>query len=199
MKYIISGIVLLVAPLVGSAASFDSTRIGLRGGLGTDIGGSIAYGIGANYMLDINNSPLELGLLVFGGRFTETTERSIHTYNEVNNLLLFAIMANYLVNYLPEKSSTFFLAGVGLASVSVDWEESSPTDTSLGTPLAGGGSKQSEEGSGGGAVFNIGVGRTFSNALDARLEVPVIVTFSGPEKASSVIPTVMLTLGYRFN
>jgi hypothetical protein len=108
------------------------------------------------------------------------------------------MMANYLINYTPRQSGTFFIAGVGLGSVSVDWEERSATDVSLGTPLPDGGSMQSEDGSAGGSIFNLGVGQSFTNGMDVRLELPVIVTFSAPGDASSVVPTLILTAGFRF-
>ena len=85
------------------------------------------------------------------------------------------MMANYLINYSPGKPRLFFVAGIGLGSINVEWEERSPTDESLGALLPGGGSIQSEEGSTGGTVFNLGIGRTFESALDIRVKLPVIV------------------------
>ena len=54
------------------------------------------------------------------------------------------MMANYLINYSPGKPRLFFVAGIGLGSINVEWEERSPTDESLGALLPGGGSIQSE-------------------------------------------------------
>ncbi len=107
-------------------------------------------------------------------------------------------MANYLFNYSPNFPGTYFVTGIGLTSVEIEWEESSATDVSLGTPLPGGGSMQAEDGTVGGTVFNFGVGRTFTGGLDLRVATPIIVTFSAPGDASSVIPTFTLTAGMRF-
>ena len=82
--------------------------------------------------------------------------------------------------------------------VNVEWEERSATDVSLGTSLPEGGSMQSADGTAGGTVFNLGIGRSFSSGLDIRAELPVIVTFAPPGGASSVVPTLIATLGYRF-
>lgn len=41
-------------------------------------------------------------------------------------------MANYLINYSPGKPRLFFVAGIRLGSINVEWEERSPTDESLG-------------------------------------------------------------------
>ena len=107
-------------------------------------------------------------------------------------------MANYLIGYTPGKSGLFFITGIGLASISVEWEERSDTDVSLGPLLPGGGSMQSEDGTAGGTVLNLGIGRSFSNGWDIRAELPVIVTFAPPGESSAVIPTMIATLGYRF-
>lgn len=184
--------------LVANAGAQTDPRIGIRAGVGTDVNLGIAYGAGGNYLLTFPQNSLELGVVFFGGSFEETTEEAINTYEEKTDIFVFAAMANYLFGYAPNKPGPFFIAGIGLASVSVEWEERSDGDVSLGTPLPGGGSMQSEEGSGGGTVFNLGVGGSFASGFDIRAELPVIVTFSAPGDASSVVPTLMVTAGYRF-
>lgn len=77
-------------------------------------------------------------------------------------------------------------------------DEKSDTDESPDTPLPEGGSMQSADGTAGGLIFNLGVGGSFSSGLDIRAELPVILTFAAPGKASSVIPLLTVTLGYRF-
>jgi len=186
--------------VLGTSATHAQTspKIGLRAGIGTDVNLGIAYGAGGNFIITRPNNSVELGIVVFGGSFEETTEEAINTYEETTDLIVFGIMANYLIGYQPEQPGTFFVAGVGLASVSVEWEERSDTDVSLGTPLPNGGSMQSEDGSAAGSVFNLGVGKSFKGGVDIRLEVPVIFVFSAPGEASSVIPTAMATIGFRF-
>ena len=173
----------------------EAGYFGIRGGIGTDITGGLAYGIGLNYLV---NNTAELGILLFGGEFSESTEEGIHTYDETTKVFLFALMANFLFNYAEADDSFFFIAGLGLASVTIEYEESSATDTSLGPALPNGGSILTEEGSGGGTVFNLGVGKKFSDTFDVRFEIPVIVSFATFESASSVIPTFLLTAGVRF-
>ena len=180
---------------LGKTLALEAGNFGIRAGIGTDITGGLAYGIGANYL--VNNS-FELGVLLFGGSFSESTDEGIHTYDETTDIFLFALMANYLFNYDQGEDTFFYIAGIGLASVSLEYEESSATDTSLGPPLPGGGSMFTEDGSSGGTVFNVGVGKRFNKSFDVRLEIPVIVSFATYESASSVIPTVILTGGIRF-
>ena len=178
--------------------SMESAKIGIRAGVGTDISGGLAYGIGGNYLIDLQSNALELGILFFSGSFEEESTEGIHIYKEKTDTFVFGMMANYLINYSPGKPRLFFVAGIGLGSINVEWEERSPTDESLGALLPGGGSIQSEEGSTGGTVFNLGIGRTFKSALDIRVELPVIVTFAPPGGAASVVPTFIITAGYRF-
>jgi len=107
-------------------------------------------------------------------------------------------MANYLIGYQLDQPRTFFIVGIGLASVNVEWEERSPDDISLGTPLPGGGSMHSADGSAAGTVFNLGVGQLFKSGFDVRLELPVILAFSAPGEAATVIPTLIVSAGIRF-
>ena len=166
---------------------------GVRAGLGTDISGGLAYGIGLNYSMQHN---MELGLLLFGGRSSETSDNGFNIYEETTDVFVLAATANWLFSYRPEESKFFFVTGTGLAFISADWEETSETDTSLGTPLPGGGSMQSESGSTGGLIFNLGAGYTFTSPFDLRFEVPIIVPFGFDNVG--VIPAFMLTAGYKF-
>ncbi len=192
--------ILIALCLIGSTAVFaadkysspSQRKIGIRGGMGTDISGGMAYGGGANFLL---TNTFELGLVGFASTHVEETSGT-HTYTETTKLLAIGLLANYLVNYDPDNISPFFIAGIGVASISGTWEETSKTDTSLGTALAGGGSRQEKSFGIGGPVFNVGAGIAFGHGIDIRLEVPIIYgTIAG---SSYVIPTFILTLGYRF-
>jgi hypothetical protein len=57
---------------------------------------------------------------------------------------------------------------------------------------------QSAETTTGGSVINVGVGRSFRNGLDIRLETPVIIIFNPPGEATGISPTVTVMAGYRF-
>jgi len=154
--------------------------------------------LGGNFLIDLSENSAELGVVFFGGSFKESTDEGLHTYDETTDLFVFGLLANYLIGYEPGQRGTFFVVGVGFASMSVEWEERSDTDISLGTPLPGGGSMQSEDGSTGGTVVNLGIGSSFPSGMDIRAEMPVIVTFAPPGGASSVVPTLIGTIRYRF-
>jgi|WetSurMetagenome_2_1015567.scaffolds.fasta_scaffold14044_4 hypothetical protein len=197
MLYQSYGISDLLPTFENNPFSIKSGSIGIRAGVGTDINLGLAYGGGINYLINLNNNAIELGFVVFAGHSEETTEE-FNTYIEKTDVMVFGVLANYLYGYKLKKSGLFGVIGLGFAGISVDWEESSPNDISLGTPLPGGGSKQSSDGTGAGSVFNLGFGMAFNGGLDIRAEAPVIFIFGPPGGASAIIPTFMATIGYHF-
>ncbi len=188
-------LILLIVP--SSTFAFETERIGIRGGIGTDINLGMAYGLGANFLL-AGNSPVELGALVFSSHSREETTIGSHEYIESTDILVIGITGNYLIGYMPAKSSTFFVAGSGLGIINVNWEEKSYTDESLGEYLDGGGSKMSSDGTAAGLILNLGVGKSFSEAFDMRFEIPIIIITDTPGDASSIAPTFTLTAGIAF-
>lgn len=195
--FIIIFMVCMVIMMTGTALAQSSGSWGIRGGVGTDIGGGLAFGGSINYLFPSNQNHWEVGPVLFISS-TEETTTDFNTYTEKTDLTVFGVLANYLINYEPEDAGPFFLVGLGLAGISVEWEESSPDDESLGTPLPGGGSKQSEDGTAGGSVLNIGAGYKFAGNVDIRAELPIILIFGAPGEASSVAPTLTATIGIRF-
>jgi hypothetical protein len=197
MKTIITlflSITLILSYSYPSFAQDDNGSFSIRGGLGTDINGGLGYGVGLGYKFPYSN--FELTAVFFGHSSEETTE-DFNTYTEKTDLFVYGLLANYLIGYRDNRPGFFGVIGFGISAISVDWEESSPTDESLGTLLPGGGSKQSESGTGGGSVINAGFGYSFGN-LSIRAEFPVIFAFSPPGGASGVAPTFIAMLSYSF-
>jgi len=180
-----------------SASAFETERIGVRGGIGTDINLGLAFGVGVNFLL-AGKSPLELGALIFKSHSTEETTTEFHEYDETTDILVIGVTGNYLIGYMPAKLSTFFVTGGGVGIISVNWEERSETDESLDEPLEGGGSKMSNDGTAAGLVLNVGVGKSFTPKFDVRLEMPILVILDAPGEASSFVPTFTLTAGFDF-
>jgi hypothetical protein len=188
-------LVLIVTAVGATAESYDS-GLGIRAGIGTDITfGGVAFGVGVNYLFLEN---LEAGVVLYYGSFKETTEETVNTYDETTTITAFAALLNYLYNYSFGENRFFVLAGIGVGYVGVDWEERSDTDSSLGTPLAGGGSKQEVSGGLGGLLTNLGLGYAFDFGLDLRFEVPILFPFGDVGEARTIIPLFTLTGGYRF-
>jgi hypothetical protein len=188
--YLILALPLIISTSYGQT---DQTgTFGIRAGIGTDISLGIAYGAGFNYRLQEN---MELGLVLFGGKFSETSDNGSNIYEETTKIFALAAQANWLFSHQPEETKVFFIAGTGLGFISYDWEERSATDSSLGTPLPGGGSMQTADGGTGGLLLNIGLGMTFASPFDLRFEVPILIPFAD---AVGIVPLFMLTAGYRF-
>jgi hypothetical protein len=172
--------------------------VGIRFGVGTDIEGGLALGGQISYILFKDMNAIELGLGVFGGSYEETSDNGSNTYNETTDLLVIGAMGNYLFRYSLDASGPYFIVGAGVGVVSVSWEETSDTDTSLGTPLPGGGSMQSEDGSAGGVLLNFGIGHRFNRQFDLRAAIPTFFIGGSDERDGKVIPTFTLTAGLNF-
>lgn len=170
---------------------------GVRLGIGTDINLGTAYGIGINRLMQVGATPMELGAVYYGGHSEETSTSGIHSYTDITDVHVFGVLANFLHGYDKDAPGLFAITGFGVAGISVTWEESSPTDTSLGTRV-GAGSKMSAEGTTAGSVINLGLGINVSKGFDIRAEIPVIFVFSAPGKSSGIIPTGTLSLGFKF-
>ena len=175
----------------------DQAGWGLRAGVGTDISGGLGFGGILNYYFG-PMLPIELNLEVFGHSSTWEGEDYGNHYEETTSLLVIAVLANYFVGYDGVEPGVFFEAGFGLAVISADWEECSPDDSSLGEPNGANGSCQSDDGTNGGTVFNLGLGFTLGGGFDLRIEAPIIILFSAPGESAGFIPTFTATLGYRF-
>jgi hypothetical protein len=188
----------LLALCALAAHSATPSGVGVRAGAGTDISGGVAYGGGVNYLYSQDGSGAwELGLVGYGGKFEETTVE-MNTYVEKTTVAAFGVLVNRLVKYKPGMRGPFTVFGLGAGVTSVSWEERSATDITLGTRLASGGSMQSADGTGGGILFNLGVGYVFGGPVDLRLEVPIIINSNAPGNSSSVIPALTLTAGMRY-
>jgi hypothetical protein len=181
--------------LLSTSVAYSQSQVGsfgVRAGIGTDISLGIAYGGNFNYRMMEN---FELGLNLFGGKFSETSDNGFNIYEETTSVFVLGAMGTWLYKYRPEEKKPYFLTSAGLGFVSYDWEERSDTDSSLGTLLPGGGSMQSESGSTGGLLLGLGIGYTFGSPFDLRFDVPILVPFA---EAVGVVPLFMLTAGYRF-
>ncbi len=202
MKSLLTTVLMLICVsliLTGTANAQEKTGgVGIRFGIGTDIQGGIAYGGQLNYTLFQNLNAIELGLVVFGGKFEEESNNGYNDYFEETNILVIGAIVNYLFRYDMSVGGPYIAVGAGVGAVSVEWEESSPTDESLGPPLPGGGSMQSEEGTVAGMIINLGLGYRFTELFDLRLQVPTIIVSAGDERDGAVIPTITVTAGLSF-
>ena len=184
--------------LVAAGAAQAQTKgvFSLRAGAGTDVSGGVATGAQIGYIFEQARDAFEVGLVVFGGNFEEDSEE-FYTYHEETQILVIGAIASYLYRY-EAMSGPYFVAGFGVGAISGTWEESSPGDPSLGTPLPGGGSKLEEDFGGAGTVLNFGVGYRFNQKFDLRASVPTIFIPSGDVYGGATVPTFTLTAGFNF-
>ena len=169
--------------------------LGARAGVGSDITfGGLAFGGGVNKLFLDN---LEVGLVFYYGSFTENSTNGVNNYTDTTKITALAAFVNYLYGYHRNSSGFYLVGGVGLAYLGINWEESSPTDVTLGTLLPGGGSKATFDASSGGSILNLGAGFSFGAGFDLRLEVPIVIAFGSAGGSSTVIPLFTLTGGYR--
>jgi hypothetical protein len=186
-----------------SSAATAAGAIGIRLGAGADITGGVAYGGQLDYTMEQTDNALELGLAFFGGKFTEDSDNgyepgssAYNEYHEETTVVVIAAIANYLIRYAAA-SGPYFVVGAGVGAVSVEWTETSATDTTLG-PRWGTGSKQSEDGTAAGGIINFGIGHRLSDRFDLRLQVPTFFISGGEERDGGIVPTVTLTAGLKF-
>jgi hypothetical protein len=206
IKLVTALVALAALMLAGAADAQDDANnqkekpgsVGVRFGVGTDITGGIAVGGQVNYTLFQLQNAIEMGLAVFGGKFEEESDNGFNTYNETTDILVIGAMVNYLFRYSRESSAVYFVGGAGAGAISVEWEETSDTDVSLGTPLPNGGSMQSEDGTVGGLILNFGLGYRFSEKFDLRGQVPVFFISGGDERDGQVVPLFSITAGLNF-
>ena len=188
----------LVVAVGNNAYAEKAGSVGVRFGIGTDINGGIAYGGQLNYTLYQNLNAVEMGLAVFGGKFEEDSNNGFNNYHEETSIFVIGAIVNYLFRYSLDVSGPYLLAGIGVGTISVEWEESSDTDSSLGTPLPGGGSMQSEEGSVAGLILNFGIGHRFNKTFDLRAQVPTFFISETENRDGKVVPMITITAGLSF-
>ncbi len=195
-KNTISALVTFFLFLIAVPASADEFAV--RANMGTDVSLGLGTGLGLRYFIPSPNGSLyEFGPDLYFAKTTETTEE-FNTYTDTTELTIFAARINLLKNYAPKSDQLYYVFGTGAAAAKVYWQETSPTDTSLGTPLAGGGSKQEEEASAFAWLLSFGVGKTFGGNVDFRAEMPILVFFNAVGGAATFVPTVTAGVGYSF-
>lgn len=180
------------------ASESSPNEFSLRGGVGTDVGLGVAYGAGLRFFYPMGKGILEFGPDIFFHKSSIETDEGIYTYKETTRLLVFAARINFLSKYDPENPGTYFIFGTGVAAVSVNWEEESATDTSLGTPLPGGGSMQSAEGTAAAWILNFGFGVLLTREVDIRFELPIFIFPGVVGGMSAFAPTITITAGVSF-
>ena len=173
---------LLAAGENNSTSKSEKLNITVRAGVATDVSFDPGFGIGINYLLpnSVGGNPVEIGVMYV----TAHSEWDGGTYQETTDTDILAVMYNILNGY-NNKDSLYYIYGVGFASVSIFWEETSTVFPAY---------YDSVDATGFANILNVGLGKKFESGLDLRFELPVLVFYS----AGITAPTVMVTAGMSF-
>jgi len=194
-------IIMCIVIFIGMGASqllFGEDKIPgdilVRGSIGFDpIGGGFGFGAGAGYRFPVGNAYNEVIADFFYSTSKETTTEGNWRYDYQDWLYIFSVRWDWLFLYTPRENGFYALAGVGFWFGGFEWEEKSTyiPDGSAG-PTGG------AEGSSGGSIFNVGVGWVFAKRWEARLELPILISFSSYYKSTGVAIPITASIMYAF-
>ncbi|GEM_PF-2370626 len=166
----------------------------VRGSVGFDpIGGGFGFGFGAGYRFQVGNGYSEVIADFFHSSSKETSVEGNWQYDYQDWLNIFGVRWDYLFLYTPYENGFYALAGVGFWFGKFEWEEKSTyiPDGSAG-PTGG------AEGSSGGSIFNVGVAWVFAKRWEARLELPILISFGSYYKSTGVAIPITASIMYAF-
>lgn len=175
------------------AVSKENPVFSVKAGIGTDVNLGIALGGGFGYLMEFSGMPpleVDIDYYYYHGLDTskEQVGNSLNTYNDTTTLRVFAVTANLLHGFQPEKAGFYFITGAGAGAVSLDWKHQSPEDTSY---------NDSGSSNGGGILVNLGAVYAFGRGFEIRLLAPILV-FNGPLDTLGFAPMLNLTAALRF-
>ena len=166
----------------------------VRGSLGFDpIGGGFGIGAGAGYRFNMPLGYTEVLADFFYSSSKEESTSGDWAYDYQDWLYIFGVRADYLFLYTPYENGFYALAGVGFWVGKFEWEE-----TSIYIPDGSSGSTGGSEGTSGGIIFNVGAAWVFLQRWEARLELPILVSFGSYYKAASVAIPITASVMYAF-
>jgi len=197
-------LLLLILALLGIAlphAASAQVGAGLRGGSGWDRDGETVYA-GQLEIVEFGRwSSVEVGLSALeGGRtgsYQGQTGFITHDYREAMQVRGLALTAGLLLAHAPKDSrGPYVLLGLGLGPIDVDWRTDSPTDPTLGSPSAGGGSFTAEAGILVGSMGTAGLGMRLHRNVDVRAQaISLIVPSTDIREDMEIVGTLTFTAG----
>jgi len=172
----------------------DGGRILTRVNLGIDVMNfGLAVGLGAGYRLPAGKGHAEIMLDIFYNRANYSYEESFWEYEGTEWLTIVAVRFDWLFNYTPEKRGLYPLVGSGFFAGTYAYEE---TGHPVGSPTPTG--TNSDDFFASGTLLNAGLAYVFTNNLEARAEIPVLVFFGAYGQAAAVAIPITLSALYRF-
>jgi hypothetical protein len=174
---------------------------GLRGGAGWDGDGETVYAAQLE-LIDFGQwSSVQVGLSALDGGRTASYQGQrglvTHDYREAMQVRGLALTAALLLAHAPKDSrGPYLLLGLGLGPIDVDWRTDSPTDPTLGSPSAGGGSFVTEARLIPGAMGAAGLGMRLHRNVDVRAQATsLLVPSTDLREDMKIVGTLTFTLG----
>jgi hypothetical protein len=197
-------LLLRILALLGIAlphAASAQIGAGLRGGAGWDRDGETVYA-GQLEIVEFGRwSSVEVGLSALDGGSTRSYQGQTgfltHEYQEAMQVRGLALTAGLLLAHAPKDSGgPYVLLGLGLGPIDVDLRTDSPTDTTLGSPSAGGGSFTAEAGILVGSMGTAGLGMRLHRNVDVRAQaISLIVPSTDIREDMKIVGTLTFTAG----
>jgi hypothetical protein len=189
LVFALAVLVLAVLP----ALAQEKGALSARAGLGTDINLGIAVGGGLGYLMEFPSlPPVDFGFDFYYSHSVANSQEmvgtSLNDYKDTSTLMVYAVSANLLYKYRPGARGFYFITGMGVGAVSVDWIHDSPQDASY---------RDSGKYTAAGLLVNLGAAYAFGTGLELRLAAPILV-FNGPLGSVGFAPMLNLAAAMRF-
>jgi hypothetical protein len=166
----------------------------VRGSLGFDpIGGGFGFGVGGGYRFSVGSAYNEVLADFFYSSSKEKSTEGNWKYDYQDWLYIFGVRWDWLFLYTPYENGFYALAGVGFWFGKFEWEE-----TSIYIPDGSAGSPEGGVGSSGGSIFNVGVAWVFAKRWEARLELPILISFGSYYRSTGVAIPITGSIMYAF-
>ena len=181
--------------IVLTSVSYSQTTnccFGVRFGIGTDLSPGISYKAEFDFRLADN---FDIGALFLATSSLKSWNSGTHDYTEKRRVYFYGAIGTWLIHYRPEEAKLYYLLSAGGGIFYYDLQKSSSTDGLLGTPLPGGGSRQSIFVNQLSIVAIPGVGHSFKSPFGLRFEVPLLIPI---DNGVGVVPLFQLTAGIEF-
>lgn len=170
MKRLFTSVLLLLVSSFSFAEA--ETPMSLKAGIGTDASFGLALGVGLNVDMSFGGKEVQVGPAFYYALSSEDSNNGFNDYHEETTTIVVGALVNYVIP--SDDESLAFIYGFGGALVSVDYLQTSPTDSSIG-PFNGTVYVMDESYTGAAALFNLGINKKFSENLELQFEMPIFM------------------------
>jgi hypothetical protein len=143
---------------------------------------------------------VELALAAFGARldqaYTGVAASRLHAYEEVTHAEGLGLVGSLLIGHARSGLRPYWVAGIGVGPLWVEWRKVSPTDDGLGTRLVVDGSFREESVVKLGSMLQVGIGLRLRQRFDLRAQgQALVVPSTNAREDLKFMPAVTLSAG----